>query len=104
MTSKEGFLVSKWINHLDCSGINGSPPPYQILDHGTEKVSTYGSTNASKPSTSYIFCVHDNKYGVARCCDDLHGGLNENPENKKHSEETSYMSQATHTTGSSGSK
>ena len=103
MTSKEGFLVSNWINHLDCSGINGSPPPYQILGQGSEKFPTYGTTHVSKPSTSYIFCVHGNKYGVARCCDDLHGG-NEDEPNYTGGMAPSYMSQTRHTTGSSGSK
>ena len=104
MSSKEGFLVSNWINHLDCSGINGSPPAYQILEHGPQKLRTYGATYASKPSTSIIFCVHGNKYGVARCCDDLHGGNNEDPANYTEGLEPSYMSQGRHTTGSSGSK
>jgi hypothetical protein len=96
--------VSNWINHLDCSGINGSPPGYQILERGPQKLPTYGATHVSKPSTSIIFCVHGNKYGVARCCDDLHGENNEDSANYTHGLEPSYMSQARHTTGSSGSK
>ena len=104
MNSKEEFLDSNWINHLDCSGINGSPPPYQKLERSQHKLPRYGATNVSKPSTSIIFCVHGNKYGVARCCDDLHGGHNEDPANNTQSMAPSYMSQAHHTTGSSGSK
>ena len=104
MTSKEGFLVSNWINHLDCSGINGTPP-YKALENDSDKFETYGATKYSKePSTSYIFCVHGNKYGVARCCDDLHSGNNRDAENYSRGMEASYLSHGRHTTGSSGSK
>ena len=107
MTSKEGFQVSSnWIYHLDCSGISGSPPPYQNFEDGSQKAATYGATKSSgsPPSTSLIFCVHGNKYGVARCCDDLHGPRNEGEANHGQGLGQSYLSEAGHTTGSSGSK
>ena len=76
MASKEGFLVNNlnWIHYLDCSGISGSPPPYQSLS-GDLKGATYGTTLSRHDANSpIIFCVHGNKFGMARCCDDLHAG------------------------------
>ena len=84
MTSKDGFLVHNinWIHHLDCSGISGSPPPYQTLS-GDVKGATYGSSLSRHDAAApIIFCVHGNKFGMARCCDDLHAGTDdENQEN-----------------------
>ena len=103
MTTKDG-LVNNWINHLDCSGINGSPPPYQAFEDGTEKFPTYGALKSSDEAPiSYIFCVHGNKYGVARCCDDLHGEKNDDF-NQSHGLEQSIIPPARNLTGSSGSK
>ena len=103
MTTKDG-LVNNWINHLDCSGINGSPPPYQAFEDGTEKFPTYGALKSSDEAPiSYIFCVHGNKYGVARCCDDLQGEKNDDF-NPSHGLEQSIIPPARNLTGSSGSK
>ena len=108
MTSKQGFVdSSNWLHHLDCSGISGSPPPYQTFDDGSRKPGAYGATTSTPghpKSTSLIFCVHGNKYGVARCCDDLHAGSNEDEANRGQGFGQSYLSEAGHTTGSSGSK
>ena len=105
MTSKESFLVTNWINYLDCSGINGSPPPYQMIQDEKEKTRKYGATDSLKQSsTSYIFCVHGNKYGVARCCDDLHGENNDSQSNRSEPIERSYVSDQLYSAGSSGSK
>ena len=74
---KDGVSWDKsnnWIHYLDCSGINGSPPPYQTLsDKGA---TSYGATNTPPDGQGapnpIVFCIHGNKYGIARCCDDLH--------------------------------
>jgi len=47
--------------------------------------------------------VHGNKYGVARCCDDLHGENNDSQTNRSIPIERSYISDQRYSAGSSGS-
>ena len=107
MSSKEVHLVSNnSIHYLDCSGINGSPPPYKPFEDDVQKFTSYGATNSpGRPqATSIIFCVHGNKYGVARCCDDLHAVSNESETNSGRGLGESYQLETSHATDSSGSK
>ena len=105
MALKEGFLVHNinWIHHLDCSGISGSPPPYKTLS-GDVKGATYGSSlSRHDASTPIIFCVHGNKFGMARCCDDLHAGTDdENQENRAQHGESGTINNRTNSVNSTG--
>ena len=104
MALKEGFLVHNinWIHHLDCSGISGSPPPYKTLS-GDVKGATYGSSlSRHDVSTPIIFCVHGNKFGMARCCDDLHACTDdENQANRAESGTRNNRTNSVNSTGAS---
>ena len=54
-----------------------SDTPYQTLKDGPSPSPSYGATTPCKSQT-LTFCVHGNKYGFAKCCDDLQGIKNEN--------------------------
>ena len=58
--------------------MSNSSPPYQPLKDDSKATGSYGAINFPKEGTSFIFCVHGNKYGVAKCCCDLPKGTLEN--------------------------
>ena len=64
----------------------------------------YGSTKVQRPSSSYIFCVDGNDYGVSKCCDDLHVAGNDERLNYSHDIESRDISVERHSSRSSGSK
>ena len=54
-----------------------SDTPYQTLKDGPSPSPSYGATTPCKSQT-LTFCVHGNKYGFAKCCDDLQGIRSDN--------------------------
>ena len=83
--------------------MSSSPPPYQPLKGSSQATGSYGATNFSCEGTSYTFCVHGNKYGVAKCCDNLQGGTLENESYQSDGFRQSHIDQTIFMTASSGS-
>jgi hypothetical protein len=44
---------------------------YYSLDTGRTNYNSIDSSPTSTTSTPIVFCIHGNKFGIARCCDDL---------------------------------
>lgn len=73
---------------------------YQPLKDGGPKImGSYGAATSSNTPTTLTFCVHGNKYGFAKCCDDLNEGTNYDSKGLQHS----FVSQTTPLSSSSGS-